>query len=181
VSVTGVTVKPIDKERVVNTVLHTNRTLGAAEVKAELLVWSMGGRKNRFCDQRTKTTTAALFGDQPSVQTESAEACNKSNMTMGPVAHQNGRIIIVGGRSIDCSAALCLQKVLQMLVHFFDEAVCFSIRNCPAASGIETCLVVFFLQCVFKGNEKSDYCPGGWKKFPRQRVTGSDHFLELGE
>ena len=43
VSVTGMTVKPIDEERVVNTVLHTNRTLGAAEVKAELLFWSMGG------------------------------------------------------------------------------------------------------------------------------------------
>ncbi len=42
-SITGVTVKPIDEERIVNTVLHTNRTLGAAEVKAELLVWSRSG------------------------------------------------------------------------------------------------------------------------------------------
>jgi hypothetical protein len=43
-SVTGVTVKPIDEERIVNTVVHTDRTLGgSAEVKAEFLAWSRGG------------------------------------------------------------------------------------------------------------------------------------------
>jgi len=42
--VTGVTVKPIDEERIVNAVVHTDRTLGGAtEVKAEFLAWSRSG------------------------------------------------------------------------------------------------------------------------------------------
>ena len=150
-SVTGVTVKPIDEERIVNAVVHTDRTLGgSAEVKAEFLAWSRGGRKDCLCDQRTKTTTAALLGDQPSIQTESTEACNKSNVTVGPVAHKNGRIKIVGGRSKDRPGAPCLQKVLQMLGQFTDQAVCLNIRHCPAASRIETCLCRFLSAVRFQ-------------------------------
>jgi hypothetical protein len=100
---------------------------------------------------------------------------------MGPVAHKNGWIIIMGGRSKEGPEALCLQKALQILVQFTDEAVCFNIRHCPAASGIEACLVVFSLQCVFKRNEKGGHRPGGWKEFSREGVTGSDHFFELGK
>jgi hypothetical protein len=94
--IAGMAVKSIDKEGAIDTFLDASAALIASSVKTEFMV-----RARRRCEigighQGPEPATATLLRDEPMVHSKSAQACNIGDVAVGPVAHQDLRVIVVG-------------------------------------------------------------------------------------
>jgi hypothetical protein len=96
--IAGMAVKSIDKEGAIHAFLNTGAALVTCKVKTRFPLRTGRRREIGIGHQGSKPAATALFRDEPMIHPKSAQACNVGDVAVGPVAHQDLRIIVVGCR-----------------------------------------------------------------------------------
>jgi hypothetical protein len=105
-------VKSVDEQGAIDASLDAGPALVTCKVKTGFPLQAGRRFETGIGHEGPEPARAALFRDEPMIQPKSAQACNISDVTVGPVAHQDLRVEVVGCRNQRSPEAGALQEGL---------------------------------------------------------------------